>query len=290
MYKLILHPTERKSPPLLREYLAEHTQINKEFLFPWVETAPDLENPDLLVQKEDGSYIPLNITIDNDLTRSLITDHCACEFKFGLDLVSSLNSGLLQDELTRMKAKYSTEYIIFLNTETKIITYIPLYLVIVNEWVSNLEAVNLEDGTMVKAYVARPVISNTDLARAVTIAQNLNIRVKYCDTSTTFAQNVFDLIRKPPKEVDLGQRFVKKSSGSEFNRSLQCYDGVTQEVADKIEAIHSDWGNLLYFLWLENNPLKKQDFYQQLKPCFTTESGRFMQANMAKFLKKVSGS
>ena len=259
MYKLLLHPTERKNVECFKQYFEDHPRIRMEFA--WEEdeiseddepTPAELSNPDLLVQQ-------------HDYTLSLgehYSDHCGFEHKFGMDLVSSLNSGLLQDELTRMKAKYTDPM-----CEPEGPCEIPLYLVIINEWDDEENA---------------QVISPIYLARAVTIAQDLNIRVIYCNTPQTFAKNVFRCIRKPPKPVDLGQRFVKKSSGSEFNRELQCEPGITKETADKIEKYYLYWPQLIDDVRL--NPESTH-----WKEIFTTDTHRFMKANMAKFLRKVSG-
>ena len=267
MYKLLLHPTERKSLPLLSEYKVKHPKIDKEFGL--LETSTDLECPDLLVQTAFNNpfrKVPLDQTLYN------WDDHCAFEFKFGQDCVSSLNSGVLEDEFTRMKAKYFDLTGVHFDGDLNP-TYtggIPLYLVIINEYDTQEE---------------EQIISCVDLARANTIAANLNIRVIYCNTPDTFATNVFKAIRTPPKEIDLGQRFVKKSTGSEFNRSLQCYHGVTREIADCVETNWSNWREIVF--QIDKRELFKT--FKKFEECFTTESGRFMKANMEKFLKKVSG-
>jgi len=259
MYKLFLHPTERKSVDLLADYMTEHPRIRNEFAD--FDGVKDLSNPDLLVKKFKYWYEEYKQFME---PIEKWNDHCAFEFKFGMDLVNSLNTHTLEDELTRMKRKYPD---------------IPLYLVIVNEWKEIDSYDDIPD---------QPVISHIDLARAYSIAQDLNVRCVYCDDSHTFAKKVFSLIRTPPSEVDLGQRFVIKSSGSEFNRSLQCYHGVTRAIADKIEEFWVNWDD---FIRTKNfdTELSNQEFKERLDLCFTTSSGRFMKANMEKFLLKVSG-
>lgn len=279
MFKLFLHPTEKKSPPLLSNYLDEHQRIAKEFTsdltLSGLYITEDISNPDLLIKTRStySKSIP-EITPDSNM---YWMDHCVFEFKFGMDLVNSLNSGLLRDELTRMKRKYikpcshmASAILHASGINESSIATIPLYLVIVNEWPDK---------------GIQPIISNKDQARASTIAQDLNIRFKYCDHKSTFAKNVFDLIRTPPKPVDLGQRFVIKSSGSEWNRALQSYDGVSKDVANKIE---DRWSNMDVLIWAKNQRLY-YNFKEKISECFTTESGRFMKANMEKFLRKVSG-
>ncbi len=282
MFKLLLHTTEKpgekrktKVAPLLDEYLSIHKKISREFESnAWEGTSlnfsTDLDNPDLLVKRK----LPKTDTHLNPLW----WDRCAFEFKFGMDLVSSLNSkDGLRDQLTRMKCKYFP----LRGLDQTPIQGIPLYIVIVNEW----KWMECTDENMKTVKVWRAVINEVNLARANTIAANLNIRVKYCDTPNTFAENVFDLIRFPPKEeIDLGQRFVKKSSGSEWNQSLQCYGGVSKDVANKIER---------YWNCMDDLTLAKRydtaEWSEWIKKCFATESGRFMKANMEKFLRKVSG-
>jgi len=293
MFKLFLHPTEvwhpdrkTKSNPLLMKYLVNSPIINKEFFkdettLQWLDQSKDKDNPDLLVKKKKNVYSDKEFHIGYDWV-----DYCAFEFKFGMDLVSSLNSGLLEDELTRMKLKYSEIYCYgdplpkekYEGLSEKEKTYcifspmIPLYLVIVNEDMGKDKP------------IFEGVIDCIDLARAVTKAQNLNIRVKYCNTPDTFAENVFDLIRTPPKEVDLGQRFVKKSSGSEWNCALQEYRYVSKDVANNTEEIYD---NMEEFIWAKREA--NDEFMHYMEECFTTESGRFMKKNMEKFLRKVSG-
>ena len=282
MYKLFLHPTEKKSPPLLEDYLVFHKRIAKEFNSEVPLVSTDLSNPDLLVKKEGFITHALEGQLHaTGLDWTPFEDHCAFEFKFGMDLVSSLNSGLLKDELTRMKNKYmdkwddGTTYTGAPESTSKT-TYFPkitLYLVIVNEWYW----MKILDKDQILREIWRPKIPHTDIMWAVGIALDLNIRPIYCDHSGLFADKVFKLIRTPPKPVDLGQRFVIKSSGSEFNRSLQCYNGVTKEVANCIEK---RWHNWQYFMGAPKD---------DLECCFVTESGRFMKTNMEKFLRKVSG-
>lgn len=307
MYKLFLHPTEKpseerktKAAPLLEKYLVESPRIQKEFYLnqyignlakdvkkddnyavvnvnpysSYLEFVSDKENPDLLVKIINPSYKPTK-EIEKWIQW---VDHCAFEFKFGMDLVNSLNSQTLRDELTRMKRKYHYD-----EWPSGTECNLPLYLVIVNEWP--------DKGT-------QPFISNKDQARASTIAQDLNIRFKYCDHPSTFAKNVFDLIRTPPKEVDLGQRFVIKSSGSIFNQQLQKQPGITAGCANAIEEIYDCWPRLVYeelegYWSMETHKRewrrKFNETFDPLKTAFTTDSGRFMKANMEKFLKKVSG-
>ncbi|MCJ7481499.1 MAG: hypothetical protein MUO31_00885 [Thermodesulfovibrionales bacterium] len=310
MYKLLLHPTEKPSEerptkafPLLIEWL-ENSPINrKEFLTEeQVDNLPDKEydeyfssdkeNPDLLVQRINPPSVGIEIN-GFDLDEE---DYCAFEFKFGADLVSSLNSGLLQDELTRMKAKYSRlDYNIpseeemqyasigelerfvkegetALNNPSYLPT-IPLYLVIVQEWIPD----------PVRSLETIPVIFSPEIMWAVGIALDLNIRPVYCHADHLFAQKVFKLIRTPPKEVDLGQRFVKKSSGSDWNQALQCYGGVSKDVANKMEH------HFPYLLAFSDCYRNGFNFNTALKDAFTTDSGWFMKANMKKFIKKVSG-
>lgn len=289
MYKLFLHPTEKPSEerktkafPLIVKYLRDSAIIRKEFLTEeQVDElldeeydeffSSDKKNPDLLVKKQYYEMI-----FDE---YALFDDYCAFEFKFGMDLVSSLNSGLLEDELTRMKDRYSEPAMMDGRDQS-----LPLYLIIVNEYGWD-KTVDRDRNHVVVRF---PIIPHKELMRAVTIAQNLNIRVKYCNSPNTFAKNVFDLIRFPPKEVDLGQRFVKKSGGSEFNRSLQAFNGVTRVIADKIEEIWVNWDD---FIRLKNFGTEQSDidFEERIALCFTTSKGRFMKANMEKFLRKVSG-
>ena len=280
MYKLFLHPTEKpseerktKAAPLLCAWLEESPQIQKEFAFcdsdPYVYNGLEYrrltfvsnkENPDLLVQKIyplSQKIYPLSEDVGMSNFDLDEIDHCAFEFK-SKDFTPSLNSGFLEDELTRMRAKYPK---------------LNFYLVVVDN----------------------PEITKKDLARAFTICQRLNIRFKYCESDKTFAPNVFDLIRFPPKEeVDIGQRFVIKSSGSEFNRSLQCYHGVTRVIADKIESKYTNWCDLIdgELAYNDESMQYELDWETDMDPMgefFTTESGRFMKANMERFLKKVSG-
>jgi len=257
----------------------------------WCFISEDQDCPDLLVKRQMGGMLFGNPSLD--LIEPEWVDFCAFEFKFGMDLVNSLNSRLLLDELTRMKRKYTRpvfdlpppdKYASIGELERFVkegeealktpFTSIPLYLVIVNEpFEPNL--INSSQQTF--------CISHNDLMWAVGIALDLNIRPIYCSHSGIFAKKVFSLIRTPPSEVDLGQRFVIKSSGSEFNRSLQCYHGVTRSIADKIEYY---WKNMEQFINQSNTSVL---FLDELSECFVTESGRFMKANMEKFLRKVSG-
>jgi len=294
MYKLFLHHSERKSIECIDKYMAASPRICKEFeshmvekkidgkmvmVRSWCFISEDQDCPDLLVKK--GTMERDQYYYDGRIEK--ITDHCAMEHKFGMDLVNSLNSDLLEDELTRMKRKFIKEdKRIQFYGGTYLNTTIPLYLVIVNELISVDRYGTPEHFTT----------SRVDLARAYGIAQDLNIRCVYCDDSHTFAKKVFSLIRTPPKEVDLGQRFVIKSSGSDWNRALQSYHLVSKEVANKIEG---NWNNLIefakeYIAWEKLNKMNDPNFYWYvMKKCFTTDSGRFMKANMEKFLRKVSG-
>jgi len=57
---------------------------------------------------------------------------------------------------------------------------------------------------------------------------------------------------------------------------------VTKEIADKIETRWKNWADLFYDIKFGKH------FDLRIKNCFTNNN-RFMQANMAKFLRKVSG-
>ena len=87
MYKLELHHSERKSPPLLSDYLGNHLRIAKEFENEgwYLQTSEDQECPDLLVQD------CLDI---GGQKYDAWGDHCAFEFKFGMDLVNSFCDGI----------------------------------------------------------------------------------------------------------------------------------------------------------------------------------------------------
>ena len=135
-----------------------------------------------------------------------------------------------------------------------------------------------------------PLISHVDLVRGFKMCQRLNIRFEYCSHRGLYAAKIIKIIRKPPKQiVDLGQKFIVKSSGSIFNQQLQIQPGITITIADNIEIYWNNWYQFSNYIriWLKNRSKKDSNFYQTLKTCFTSETGRFMESNLNKFLQEV---
>ena len=192
-------------------------------------------------------------------------NHCAFEFKFGYDAVSSMETNKLRGQLVEMKRKFPD---------------IPLYLIVINE-----PAPKEDCGQAIPILI---------LSQMYSLAQELNIRTRYIDDirSGRFAEKVFGLIRSPPStEIDLGQKFVIRSSGSYFNRELQIEPGITTRIADKIELYYNCWDQFTLGLrmWRKRGASEIDQFYLNLRECFTNEKDRFMKKNMLKVFRRIEG-
>lgn len=289
MFKIELHTTEKNSAKALDLYFSEnHPQIKKEFLSHIVERngkkfktylwwSEKKDNPDILVQKKD------KIQYDNEYEQYW-TNHCAIENKFD-DYTPSLNSGHLLKQLTEMKKKYTFQQALDLKRNP-----IPLYLVVVNRWEQYWTMAENRDGDMVEVKREAPLISHVNLVRGFKMCQRLNIRFEYCSHKGLYAAKIIKIIRKPPKQiVDLGQKFIVKSSGSIFNQQLQIQPGITIRIADNIENYWQSWYQFSNYIriWLKNGSKKRAEFFLTLRNCFTSESGRVMESNLDKFLQEV---
>lgn len=282
-FKLEQHPTEKatdgkpatatkpatkprpaKSSVLLREFLYAAPRIRKEFMMSSNRAFPHIffikKKPDLLVKI--GSVIDRKEWAEHHLKWE---NHCAFEFKFGYDAVNSMETNKLRGQLTEMKRQYPD---------------IPLYLIVINE-----PAPREDSGQAIPILI---------LSQMFGLAQELGIRHRYVDDirSGRFAEKVFGLIRSPPStEIDLGQKFVVKSSGSYFNRELQIEPGITVKIADKIEMHYNCWDKFTLDLrmWRKRGASEIEQFYLIMRNCFTNEKGRFMKQNMLKVFRRIEG-
>ena len=272
MFKIKLHTTEQNSAKLLSEYYPKHPTIIKGIFLP-LEFSEKKDDPDILVERMKWVAGP---------ELDLPVNHCAIENKFD-DYTPSLNSGHLLKQLTEMRAKYSYDCF-------PAYPRIPLYLVVVNRLVETWIMVEDEKGELLRVKSFGPLISQVDLVRGFKMCQRLNIRFEYCSHKGLYAAKIIKLIRKPPKGiVDLGQKFIVKSTGSIFNQQLQIQPGITITIADNIEENWTSWYQFSNFIriWLKNGAKKDTVFYHNLKICFTSETGRVMESNLTKFLQEV---
>lgn len=185
----------------------------------------------------------------------------AAEHKFGQDCVQSLNSGKLTNQLREMKERYDSESV-------------PLFLFIIQEYRDD-KFPNWE------------IISHVDLMRCVGICQDLNIRVRYCSNERIFAEKLIKTILKPEKIIDLGQRFITKSTGSNWNRALQCYGWVDSDRADKIEEDCPDMPSFIFEMY--GLKVDKKDFFtNHCEGAFMNEKS-YNDKRLENFLKEISG-
>lgn len=199
MYKLHLHPRFKpneeqkiKVVSLLHKYLYNNPKIGQEFyqersIDPMSDPSSgnrtlwgsrfhystDLSNPDILVQRGFPYF-----RSDTREAHAVVIDHCAFNFKFGMELINSIDLGLLKYELNRMKLRY-TESVPSMAGGFRQKTTIPLYLIIVNE---------------IPHDSLRFVIDQDHLMKAVDIVFDLNIRPIYCYHEKIFAKKVFSFI------------------------------------------------------------------------------------------------